>query len=89
MISKASTFVIRHTEMDAQALRKKIRAKEIAWAGNLKLNIYGTLHCKSGKRLKIENRVFFHSAQEAIQQGFRPCGHCLIEAYKHWKDGII
>ena len=58
---------------------------EIALAGNLKLKIYGTLHCSSGKKMKVQNRVFFSSAAEAIALGYRPCGHCLTVAYKQWK----
>jgi methylphosphotriester-DNA--protein-cysteine methyltransferase len=54
-----------------------IRKGEIPFAGNLKLKIYGKLNCRSGKRMKKENRVFFASEKEAIASGFRPCGHCL------------
>jgi len=35
--------------------------------------------------MKKENRVFFSSEQEAINNGYRPCGHCMIEKYKIWK----
>ena len=45
------------------------------------------LNCKSGKRLKVKHRVFFSSETEAIQQGYRPCGHCMREKYKDWKLG--
>lgn len=38
--------------------------------------IFGTLVCKSGKRMKKENRVFFHSLEDAINQGYRPCKKC-------------
>ena len=54
-------------------------------AGNLSLKIYGTLSCKSGKRMKKENRVFFKNEAEAIELGFRPCGHCLRAEYVRWK----
>ena len=60
---------------------------QIAFAGNLKLKLYGILHCASGKRMKPENRIFFESEDEAIGAGFRPCGHCLKEAYFRWKVG--
>jgi methylphosphotriester-DNA--protein-cysteine methyltransferase len=35
--------------------------------------------------MKTENRVFFSSEEEAINSGYRPCGHCLPEKYKLWK----
>lgn len=59
----------------------------VRWGGNKKLKIYGTLECKSGKKMKTENRVFFVSEQAAKAAGFRPCGHCMREAYLVWKEG--
>jgi methylphosphotriester-DNA--protein-cysteine methyltransferase len=59
--------------------------REICFGGNSQLKIYGLLSCKSGKRMKRENRVFFLSAEAAIEKGFRPCGHCLRLAYLNWK----
>lgn len=66
-------------------IRRLIQREEILLAGNLSLKIYGTLSCASGKRMKKENRVFFKNETEAIQQGFRPCGHCLHNEYVCWK----
>lgn len=60
--------------------------EEITLAGNRQLKIYGTLQCRSGKRMKIENRVFFVSEKEAITHGYRPCGHCMKGKYQKWKD---
>jgi methylphosphotriester-DNA--protein-cysteine methyltransferase len=79
----------KHTEIDDEQLRKLIKAKEIRLGGNNKLKIFGTLNCNSGKRMKKQNRVFFVSEKEAVEQGFRPCGHCLNAAYKKWKDELI
>ncbi len=76
--------MIIHTEIAGKDLRKKIKQKEICLGGNRQLKIYGTLQCKSGKRLKEANRIFFTSANEAIQNGFRPCGHCMKTAYQKW-----
>ncbi len=78
-----------HTEMSDQGVRSQIRRKNIQWGGNRKLKIYGTLHCVSGKRMKRENRVFFASEEEALQNGYRPCGHCLRESYQKWKYEIV
>jgi len=47
------------------------------------------LNCKSGKRMKKENRVFFSTENEAIKSNFRPCGHCMKTEYKKWKNGFI
>jgi methylphosphotriester-DNA--protein-cysteine methyltransferase len=76
--------MINHTELTAKDVRKKIRQKEICFGGNQQLKIYGTLQCKSGKRLKEANRIFFASEREAIENGFRPCGHCMKTAYQQW-----
>ncbi len=81
--------MIKHIEIKDTVLHQKIKQQEILYGRNRKLKIYGTLHCKSGKRMKKENRVFFNSAQQAKAQGYRPCGHCLRTAYKKWKDGYI
>jgi hypothetical protein len=69
----------------SRQLKLLLNAKRITLAGNLKLKIYGTLNCASGKRMKVENRIFFKSNEEAIAHGFRPCGHCMSEAYEKWK----
>lgn len=81
--------MIKHIELSDTELRSKIRQQEIRFGGNRKLKIYGTLRCKSGKRMELENRVFFSSEQEAKQQNYRPCGHCMKTEYKKWKDGFI
>jgi hypothetical protein len=62
-----------------------IKMGEIQLAGYQKHKIYGILYCSAGKRMKIENRVFFANEQEALQEGYRPCGRCLPEKYKLWK----
>lgn len=81
--------MIYHVEISDNNLRKKIRKNEICFGGNKNLEIYGTLHCQSGKRMKKENRVFFISEKEAIDKGYRPCGHCMRSKYKKWKNGSV
>jgi methylphosphotriester-DNA--protein-cysteine methyltransferase len=81
--------MIQHIAIKGEAIRSKIRHKEISFGGNRKLKIYGLLHCSSGKRMKMENRVFFVSEKEAVKNGFRPCGHCMATAYKKCKNGSI
>ena len=78
--------MIAHIDIDEITLRRKIKNYEINFGGNKKLKIYGTLQCKSGKRMKKENRVFFISEKEAMKMGYRPCGHCMKSKYKQWKN---
>jgi len=55
------------------------------------MKIYGTLHCRSGKRMKAKNRVFFSSVEEALRMGYRPCGHCRKYEYRLWleRNGVF
>jgi len=76
--------VIKHIEISSPELRRQIKNGEICFAGNTRLKIYGILKCKSGKRMKKENRVFFRSETEALQNGYRPCAHCLNKKYRAW-----
>jgi methylphosphotriester-DNA--protein-cysteine methyltransferase len=81
--------MIYHANISDEALRKLIKQKTILFGGNQALKIYGLLRCRSGKRMKRKNRVFFSSRAEAIMLGFRPCGHCLNAEYKRWKNGPV
>lgn len=81
--------MIHHSEVSDVELRIKLKDKTIRFGENRKDKIYGTLSCASGKRLNKENRVFFISEQEAQQENYRPCGHCMRKKYKTWKDGLI
>ncbi|GLU52168.1 Ada metal-binding domain-containing protein [Dyadobacter frigoris] len=62
-----------------------IRKGDITVGGYRKTKIYGTLNCRSGKKMKIENRVFFKDELEAISEGYRPCAHCMPAKYRLWK----
>lgn len=79
----------RHRELEPVELHQKLKQYEILFAGNAQLKIYGRLTCGSGKRMLKSNRVFFVDEQAAIAQGYRPCGHCMKQAYKKWKDATI
>lgn len=46
------------------------------YAGNRPRKIFGRLDCKSGMRMKKENRVFFLTWEDAIAAGYRPCKNC-------------
>jgi methylphosphotriester-DNA--protein-cysteine methyltransferase len=81
--------MIKHIDITAAELHQKIKRKEIVYGGNLNLKIYGTLRCKSGKRMKAKNRVFFNTIEHAKALGFSACGHCLRTDYKIWKNGLV
>jgi methylphosphotriester-DNA--protein-cysteine methyltransferase len=80
--------MIQHTQISDRELQALIKNQKVRFGGNSKLKIYGTLHCKSGKRMKKENRVFFESEQEAIDLGYRPCGSCMRQKYLKWKKSL-
>jgi methylphosphotriester-DNA--protein-cysteine methyltransferase len=81
--------LIKHNEISNAVLLTHIRQQQIVLGGNIKLKIYGTLSCKSGKQMKKQNRVFFVSEEEALSDGYRPCGHCMKTNYKKWKDEFV
>lgn len=78
-------MMVHHSELTTRDLRSLIHNGAIKLGGNKSLKIYGTLSCRSGKRMKKENRVFFGSEREAIDKGYRPCGHCMKCEYQKWK----
>ena len=61
------------------------------FGGNRRLKIYGRLDCPSAMRALpkgyARRRVFFLDEAAAIAAGYRPCGRCLPERYRAWKDG--
>jgi methylphosphotriester-DNA--protein-cysteine methyltransferase len=75
-----------HNNISKTELAKKIKSGEITLGSNVNLKIYGLLTCKSGKRMLSRNRVFFINEKEALQAGYRPCGHCMSAAYSQWKS---
>ena len=59
--------------------------------GHYKLKIYGRLDCPSAARYiakgqYIRHRVFFEDEDTAIAAGYRPCGICMREVYKKWRE---
>lgn len=81
--------MIRHEMITDQELYGLLRQEKILFGGNLNLKIYGSLRCRSGKRMKRKNRVFFKNELEALALGYRPCGHCMKQAYMDWKNGSV
>ncbi len=79
----------KHSDLSDPVLFRLLKASKIHLAGNKQLLIYGQLNCGSGKRMNKINRMFFKDEEEALQAGYRPCGHCMREAYTKWKNGIV
>ncbi len=79
--------MIDHKDIIGEEIRNRIAQGRITLARNRTLKIYGELNCRSGRRMKIKNRVFFKTEAEALKCGYRPCGHCMPAAYKAWKFG--
>ena len=77
--------MIRHTALEKPQLHRLLREKELTLGGNRTLRIYGRLDCRAGKRMKVENRVFFVDESEALAQGYRPCAVCMPEGYHEWR----
>lgn len=55
------------------------------YAGYAPGKIFGTLTCKSGMRMNAENRVFFHSLEDAVLEGYRPCKNCKPVSEEEWE----
>ena len=85
MTAEMTDMMIRHDAFDNAALRRMIPAGEIRYGGNHRLVIYGRLDCASGKRMKRSTRVFFAGEDAARAAGFRPCGHCMLDACRMWR----
>ncbi|GAB3955384.1 hypothetical protein GCM10028805_42900 [Spirosoma harenae] len=86
--------MIRHIELGATEFARKrklvelIRTNQLSLAGHKPGKIYGRLDCRTGKRMKPENRTFFQDVAEAISAGYRPCAVCLPKAYQQWKRDL-
>jgi hypothetical protein len=82
--------MIRHLDLGATAAERRakigplIRSGEIKLGGYQRGKIYGTLTCSAGKRMKVENRVFFGNEKEALSLGYRPCGGQLTKRKKSY-----
>lgn len=83
--------MIRHTSLGSttyarlRTLAKLVQRETVTLGGHRPGKIYGRLDCRTGKRMKPENRVFFSCEAEAVTFGYRPCAVCLSEDYKAWK----
>lgn len=78
-----------HTTLNDKELFSLVHAGKIRYGGYLPGKIFGLLSCRSGKRMKRCNRVFFESMQAAVDAGFRPCAHCMTHEYRLWKKSNV
>lgn len=63
------------------------------FSGNKHTKIFGKATCSStiGHQILLgnnTNRVLFHSENEALKSGFRPCAKCMPEQYEKWKKHL-
>lgn len=61
--------------VDVEALEELAR-KRVRYIGSRTTKIVCFPTCKDARRIREENRVPFHGADEAIDEGFRPCKRC-------------
>ncbi|MBZ2197426.1 metal-binding protein [Ruania sp. N2-46] len=59
--------------------------------GHRRGRIYGRLDCPAALRAiarggYVADRVFFADEATAIAAGYRPCGVCLRQEYRAWKE---
>lgn len=58
---------------DGRIIESILPGKYAGWRPG---KIFGRLDCKSGMRMKKENRVFFLTWEDAFSAGYRPCKNC-------------
>lgn len=58
---------------DGHIIESVLPGKYAGWRPG---KIFGRLDCKSGMRMKKENRVFFLTWEDAIRACYRPCKNC-------------
>ena len=78
--------MLSHHSLTDQDVWHAIRHGLIRYGGHRGAHIYGRLTCAAGKRMRKSMRVFFSSKKEALLHGFRPCGHCMPDAFRQWYE---
>lgn len=77
--------------------KEYLSAEKGTLGGNGRAKIYGRLDCPAALRalghpakdVYISSRVFFADEETAIAAGYRPCGSCMRERYRLWKEGRL
>jgi O-6-methylguanine DNA methyltransferase len=73
--SPAKRELLRREGVDVEQLDALAR-KGVRLIGSRTTNIVCFPTCRDARRIREENRVPFHEAEEAVQKGFRPCRRC-------------
>ena len=60
----------------AYSENQTVPATEYKYVGNVKTKKYHKLTCKSAKKMKPKNCIYFKSKEEAEKQGYAPCKVC-------------
>ena len=85
----ATNAVKRYSLVDARG-RTVESATPGTLGGNRRLRIYGRLDCGSARRALArgyaEHRVFFADEATARAAGYRPCGVCMRQEYRAWRE---
>ena len=64
-----------HIDLSEERVSQGLISGEFRFTGHRQSRIYCRPDCHAGQRMLRRNRVFFSSESEALERGFRPCGH--------------
>jgi O-6-methylguanine DNA methyltransferase len=67
--------ILHYEGVDVEGLQS-LASEGIRLQGCRSTKIYCLPTCYSGKHMQDRNRVYFHSPDEAVAQGYRPCKLC-------------
>ncbi|MGC8929336.1 MAG: Ada metal-binding domain-containing protein [Candidatus Woesearchaeota archaeon] len=62
--------------------RKDLRILKQEFIGSKVSRKFHSFNCPSIRNLREENKVFFSAAEEAMKNGFKPCGLCMKKIKK-------
>lgn len=67
--------ILQYEGVDLPHLRD-LAQRGLRFQGNSAEKFFCLPTCSSGKRTSAEHSIYFHTAEEALQAGFRPCNLC-------------
>ena len=56
--------------------RSMPEADDVQYIGNKKSQKFHYPTCRSVSQMNPKNKIEFHSREEAVERGYRPCGEC-------------
>ena len=77
--AKMKRDLLRREGVDVDAL-DDLADEGIRFIGSRTTKIFCFPTCRDARRIREENRVPFHGAEEAEGKGFRPCKRCQPKA---------